>query len=77
MLTISKSKLKAKMLGVFREIEKTGEEIIVTDNRKPVLKIIPLKEKKTFDEAFADVQGKIKYTDDVHKSTEEEWGVLK
>ncbi|ODS32912.1 MAG: hypothetical protein SCARUB_01964 [Candidatus Scalindua rubra] len=77
MLTISKSKLKAKMLGVFREIEKTGEEVIVTDNRKPVLKIIPLKEKKTFDKAFADVQGKMKYTDDVHKSTEEEWGDLK
>lgn len=77
MLTVSKSKLKAQMLGIFRDIEKTGEEVIVTDNQRPVLKIVPLKKKKTFDEAFADVQGKIKYTDEIHKSTEEEWGDLK
>jgi antitoxin (DNA-binding transcriptional repressor) of toxin-antitoxin stability system len=77
MLTISKSKLKAKMLGIFREIEKTGEEVIVTDNQKPVLKIVPLKKKKSFDEAFADVHGRIKYTEDIYKSTEEEWGDLK
>ncbi|MCP5005179.1 MAG: prevent-host-death protein [Planctomycetes bacterium] len=76
-MTISKSKLKAKMLGVFREIEKTGEEIIVTDNRKPVLKIVPLTKKKTFDEVFADVQGKLKYTEEIFKSTEDEWGDLK
>lgn len=77
MLTISKSKLKAQMLGIFRNIEKTGEEVIITDNRKPVLKIVPLKKKKSFDEAFADVQGKIKYTDEIYKSTEDEWEELK
>jgi len=77
MITVSKSKLKAKMLGIFREIEKTGEEVVVTDNKKPVLKIVSLKEKKSFDEAFADIQGKMEYTDDIYESTQEEWGELK
>lgn len=45
MKKISKSKLKPVMLKIFRDIEKTGEELIVTDHGKPVLKIIPYREK--------------------------------
>ena len=41
MKKISKSKLKPIMLKIFRNIEKTGEEVIVTDHGRPVLKIIP------------------------------------
>ena len=51
--TISKSKLKAKMLQIFREIEASGEELLVTDHGKPVLKVTPIKEKETTDELFA------------------------
>ena len=36
---ISKNKLKARMLEIFRELEASGEELIVTDRGKPVLKI--------------------------------------
>ena len=42
MPTISKSKLKANMLRVFREIEASGEELIVTDRNRPVLRISPM-----------------------------------
>ena len=35
MPTISKTKLKANMLRVFREIEASGEELIVTDRNQP------------------------------------------
>jgi prevent-host-death family protein len=38
---ISKSKFKPKALQYFREIEKTGKQIIITSHGKPVLKIIP------------------------------------
>ncbi len=41
---ISKSKFKPKALQYFREIEKTGKQIIITDHGKPVLKIIPYSE---------------------------------
>jgi antitoxin (DNA-binding transcriptional repressor) of toxin-antitoxin stability system len=43
--SISKSKLKANMLQIFRELEASGETLIVTDHNKPVLKIVPIKEK--------------------------------
>ena len=45
MTTISKSKLKAHMLRIFREIEQTGEDLIVTDHNQPVLRISPIKKK--------------------------------
>ena len=41
---VSKSKFKPKALQYFREIEKTGQQIIITDHGKPVLKIIPYSE---------------------------------
>ena len=49
MLTISKSKLKTHMLQVFRQIEQTGEEVIVTDNNRPVLRIQPFTRKPGVD----------------------------
>ena len=41
---ISKSKFKPNALQYFREIEKTGQEIIITDRGKKVLKIVPYRE---------------------------------
>jgi antitoxin (DNA-binding transcriptional repressor) of toxin-antitoxin stability system len=53
-ITISKSKLKAKMLEIFRQLEASGDELIVTDQGKPVLKIIPIKQKSSVKELFAE-----------------------
>lgn len=47
MPSISKSKLKANMLRIFREIEESGEEWIVTDRNRSVLRIQPIVQKKT------------------------------
>lgn len=38
---ISKSKFKPNALKFFREIEKTGRPLIISDHGKPVIKIIP------------------------------------
>lgn len=38
---VSKSQFKAQALEYFRRVEKTGEELIVTDKGRPVLKIVP------------------------------------
>ena len=43
MPTVSKSKLKAHALEYFRQVEQTGQELIVTDHGRPVLKIVPYK----------------------------------
>jgi antitoxin (DNA-binding transcriptional repressor) of toxin-antitoxin stability system len=73
MFSVAKGKLKAHMLEYFRKVEETGEELIVTDNRKPVLKVIPLYPKKTPDEVFGDLQGKIEYRGDIREPETEEW----
>ena len=41
-MVVSKGKLKAKMLEYFREVERTGEPLIVTDHGREVLEIRPL-----------------------------------
>lgn len=41
MKTVSKGKLKAKMLKYFREVEVTGEPLIVTDRGREVLEVHP------------------------------------
>ena len=38
---ISKSQFKPHALQYFREIEKTGKELVISDRGKPVLKIVP------------------------------------
>lgn len=45
MILVSKGKLKARMLEYFREVEQTGEPIIVTDRGREVLEIRPLSPK--------------------------------
>ncbi len=42
MKKVSKSEFKAHALEFFRKIEQTGQEIIITDRGRPVLKIMPL-----------------------------------
>ena len=41
---VSKSQFKPKALEFFREIEKSGKSLIITDRGKPVLKIVPYSE---------------------------------
>ena len=42
--TVSKSRFKAQALEFFRQVERTGEPIIITDHGAPVLKVIPYRQ---------------------------------
>jgi antitoxin (DNA-binding transcriptional repressor) of toxin-antitoxin stability system len=64
------------MLQIFREIEKKGEEIVVTDNNRPVLRVLPIKKKVPVDTLFAPYRGKVVYHQDIDASTEDEWDEL-
>jgi prevent-host-death family protein len=44
MEAVSKSQFKARALEYFRRVERTGEELIITDRGRPVLKIVPYRE---------------------------------
>ncbi|HQY93907.1 prevent-host-death protein [Caldilinea sp.] len=76
MRTISKSKLKTHMLQVFRQIEQSGEEVIVTDNNRPVLRIQPIARKASVDEIFAPYRGKMVIHEDLDLPTTAEWNEI-
>lgn len=73
MSMISKSKLKAHMLQILRQIEETGEEVIVTDNNRPVLRIQRLSSKRSVAEVFGPHRGKIEFLEDPDLPTTGEW----
>lgn len=76
MTTVAKGYLKAHMLEVFRAIEKTGEPLVVTDHRKPVLKITPYQEKRNLRELFDDIRSQVRIKGDLTAPTTDEWGDL-
>ncbi len=41
--TVSKSRFKAHALELFRQVERTGQPIIITDRGMPVLKVSPFR----------------------------------
>jgi prevent-host-death family protein len=80
MPTVSKSELKARMLAYFREVEATGEPLIVTDAGRPVLRVVPIEPPpRTIEDVFADVRGKgvLWAADDLDAPTTEEWPQLR
>ena len=74
MITVSKNVLKAKMLEYFRRVEDEGEELVVTHNNVPVLKVVPLRRPRGVEDVFAKFRGKVKYRADLLEPETEEWG---
>lgn len=73
MKSISKSKLKTHLLKVFRELEESGEELIVTDRNRPVLRIVPYNKRRNVRDVFADLRGTLKFHEDPDLPTLDEW----
>ena len=38
---ISKARFKAQALELFRQVERTGQELVITDHGRPVLRVAP------------------------------------
>lgn len=71
--TVSKSHLKANMLKIFRELEASNEELIMTDNNMPVLIIKSIKKTASVDALFSNLQGQVIYHEAIDTPTVEEW----
>lgn len=73
---VSKSSFKPQALKFFREIQESGQELIITDRSKPVLKIIPYSEKPkaVLEELLHSVK---KYEDPLEPVGIEDWELLK
>ena len=73
---VSKSQFKPRALQYFREVEKTGKELIISDRGKPVLKIVPYAEDP--EEALKALRNTvINYTDPTEPVGLEDWEALK
>jgi prevent-host-death family protein len=73
---ISKSQFKPRALHYFRQVEKTGRELIICDRGKPVLKIVPYTE--NYEEALKTLRNTVvKYKDPTEPVGLEDWDALK
>ena len=73
-MEISKSKFKPKSLEYFREVQETGEPIIITDHGKPVLKIVPYAPSP--DELQVLRGSVLSYEDPLEPVGDEDWDML-
>jgi len=73
---VSKSQFKPRALQYFREVERTGKELIITDHGKPVLKILPYSKKPA--EALKVLRNSvIKYENPTEPVAVDDWEALK
>ena len=73
--SVSKSEFKPKALEYFRQIEKTGKDLIITDRGKPVLKITPYSQDPT--ESLKLLKNSVvKYEDPLDPVGLEDWEAL-
>ena len=75
MVTVSKSALKARMLEYFRQVEETGEPLVVTDHGKPVLQVVPYAEKRPMADVLAEFRaiGPVRFKGNPNAPTFDEW----
>lgn len=74
--TVSKGELKAKMYEYFREVEESGESLLITDRGVPKLVVYPFKQVRTINEVFSPYRSKMKITGNILESENDEWGEL-
>lgn len=73
MKKVAKGVLKAKMLEYLRDVEETGEELVVTSNGKPVVRILPFNERRDVEDLFAEARKKARFHEDPRTPTGDEW----
>jgi prevent-host-death family protein len=72
-MVTTKADLKARLSEYLQLMQETGEEIIITDQKNPVGKIIPFRERKKIKDVFSLLQGSAVYNEDPTTPTTDEW----
>lgn len=73
---ISKSQFKPQALRYFREVQRTGRELIITERGRPVLKIVPYQPDAA--QALAELRGTVlSYREATEPVALEDWEALK
>jgi len=75
-LAVSKSRFKAQALEYFREVERSGKELVITDHGRPVLKVVPYAEDPAA--ALESLRGSVLHYDDpLEPVGAEDWEALR
>ncbi len=73
---VSKSKFKSRALHYFREVEKTGRPVIITDRGRPVAKVVSYLENP--EELLNDLRHTVvQYADPLEPIGLDDWEALK
>jgi prevent-host-death family protein len=73
---VSKSIFKAKALELCRQVESTGQELVITDHGKPVLKVVPYSHDPA--EALKALRGSVlRYDQPLEPAGLEDWEALR
>jgi prevent-host-death family protein len=73
MAQVPKSTLDVRVWEYLQRVKHAGEEIVVTENGHPVVRVVPVRARRPASELFADVRGRVVYHDDVMTPTTAEW----
>jgi prevent-host-death family protein len=72
---ISKSQFKPQALKYFRDVQKTGRELVITERGEPVLKIVPYRPEPQA--ALEELRGSVvRYDDPTEPVGLEDWESL-
>ena len=71
--TIPAGEFKAKCLKLLDEVQRTGEELIVTKRGKPVARLVPAEQPETDEEILAHARRLLGSVDDVDWELEDDW----
>lgn len=71
MKTIKASEFKAKCLSLMDDVAKSGEEIVVTKNGKPVSKLVPIRNRPK--QVYGLHRGMWELMDDLVEPVNESW----
>lgn len=75
-ITVSKSKFKPHALSYFREVQETGEEIIITDHNTPVARIVSYQPSPS--KLLEELRGAVRrYEDPFEPVCLDDWEMLK
>jgi len=71
--TIPAGEFKAKCLRLLDEVERTGEELVVTKRGRPVARIVPTERPKTDEEILAHLRAMVVSMGDIESDFEDDW----
>ena len=74
---VSKSRFKAQALELFRQVEASGEPLVITDHGRPTLEVRPYRPARPDANPLAELRGSVlRFDDPFAPACENDWQAL-